>query len=145
MVFDDRTENFLDGSGQNHVEDEKVAFGSVGEVVLTAAWLLHGANILELLDEFFLTDIESFKHVETAVFDELSDNLEGDLISPLINYRHVNIINKQDHFFVVLRHVGLTRGLLGGGLGDGLIEIEWSGGGGKVHSFENLVCVLSSI
>lgn len=50
--------------------------------------------------------------VESLHLHQLPHYLIGNLVSPLINYRHVYVINKHSHLFASWRSVGVSHSLV---------------------------------
>lgn len=100
-VHDDGGVDGSDVEGQNHVEDEALSFHSVGNVVSSSSGVVHGSDVLQILDVFELSNRCLFQHVESSLFDELSHNFECDLVSPHVHERHGHIIDENSHLFVV--------------------------------------------
>jgi hypothetical protein len=127
-VLNDGTINTVDVGGENHVKDEELSLESVGDIVTTSTRMVHSTEILKVDDILELTSEVLFKMVETSLFDELSDDFEGNLIVPLVDEGHGDIIDKNSHLLVARRRVVLTslgitfsfdRGLEMGGLSSG--------------------------
>jgi len=104
----------------------------------------HGSYILEVLDILKGSSLSSFKHIESSLFYQLSDNLVGRLVSPCVDEWHADIINKDGHGFVerwgeVFTNLGITLFF------DGVLKGTWLARTGKVHSKERLGSLVKAL
>lgn len=102
---DDRAVDALDGKGENHVEDEELPFKTVWNVVTTSSRVVHSTHVGEIFDAFEVSSLSFVKPVESSLFNELSDNFEGDLVAPLVHEGHAHVVDEDSHQFVLWRTV----------------------------------------
>lgn len=127
-MFQNRTINQFDGTGQDHIENEELSLNSVGNIVLSSTGMLHSTNITQVFDILEVTSHGLIQPIESSIFDQLSDDFQGFLITPLVNLGHIDIINEQGHLFSlggskVLTHLEVTFNF------DIGLESQWFSGG----------------
>jgi hypothetical protein len=107
-VLNDRTVDAVDVGRENHIEDKELSLESVGNIVTTSTRMIHSTKVLKINDVLELTSEVLFEMVETTLFNELSDDFEGDLIIPLVDEGHRDIVDKDSHLLVTRRGVVFT-------------------------------------
>jgi len=112
-----------------------LSFLSVGDVISTSSRMVHGSNILQIFYVFELTNSSFLEHVESSLFNKLSDNFESDLVSPLVHKRHRQIIDKNSHRLVLWRREIFTYFKIAFGF-DGLLEHQWRCCWREIDSFK---------
>ena len=70
----------------------------------------------------------SFEIVEAFLLDHLTRDFVRDLVTPVVNCGHVNVVDEDGHFLAAWRAVGGADALVHVGF-DGALEHEWCGGG----------------
>ena len=95
---------------QRHVEHVEVALRAVGDVVLAAARLEHRAQEEQVLDRLPLARLVEV--VQPARLHQLADDLEGDLVAPLVVRRHRDVVDEDEHLLAARRPEGLALPLL---------------------------------
>lgn len=103
-------------SGESHIEDEEVVLQSVRNVVSPSAGVVHRGKEAQILDELEVSPFIFLQSVESLVLDQLSDDLEGNLVAPGVFLRHREIVDENGHFLSVLwaksfSNFGLTNRL----------------------------------
>ena len=106
------TEDLVDRGvrGQRHVHHVEVALGAVGDVVLARARVEHGAEDEHVDDARELARL--VEAVEAAVLDLHAHDLEGNLVAPLVDEGHGDVVDEAEHALVVGRAEGLALALL---------------------------------
>jgi len=127
-VLDDRSVDTVDVGRENHIEYKELSLESVGDIVTTSTRMVHGTEVLKVDDVLELTSEVLFKMVETALFDELSDDFKGDLIVPLVDEGHGDIIDEDSHLLVSWRSVVPTLLGIAFSFNGGLEVVGKSGG-----------------
>ena len=128
-----------DGGGC-HVDREEMPHHSRWDTVSSTSRVSHGCYVLNLLVVVKGSSIFRDESVETTLLNDQSDDLKGLLISPVVNFRHGEIIQEAEHFFVTNRPVDSSLMLLDFTL-NGHLEVSRSGGTGEVNSLEGLAFV----
>jgi hypothetical protein len=120
---------------RGHVDGKEVSLKSVWNIILTTTWMKHCTNELEILNGLEETSVILGQEVETFMLDQLTSDLQSDLITPCVYERHRNIINEDSH--VLSTWWGESSNLLFLNLSlNGLLEVEWSSGTREIDSLE---------
>mmetsp|Transcript_2907 Transcript_2907/g.5214 ORF Transcript_2907/g.5214 Transcript_2907/m.5214 type:complete len:213 (+) Transcript_2907:6332-6970(+) len=114
---------------QGDVEAGKVPLETVGNIVTASPRVIHCAEQLNVHQALELAGL--FQVVEPFVLHYLSNQLAGDLISPLVDLGHTEIIEEQIHLLSSRRTEGTALPLLYRTL-QGPLEQQGVGGGGEV-------------
>jgi len=80
---------------------EEQSLDTVGHIVATVGRVVHGSKELKTLDHLGVASLFLVKEVETAEVNELTDDFKSNLIQPLVDLRHGEVI-KEDYKFLVL-------------------------------------------
>jgi hypothetical protein len=97
LMLNDGSIDSLNRNGKNHVEYEVLPLETVGDIITTTTWMLHGSDVDETLDILEITSLSLIQHVESSSLYQLSDDLQSDLVTPLVNKRHRHIIYEYSH------------------------------------------------
>jgi len=127
-VLNDRTVDTVDVGRENHIENKELSLKSVGDIITTSTRMVHSTEILKIDDVLELASEILFKMVETTLFNELSDDFESDLIVPLVDEGHRDIIDENSHLLVARRRVVFTSLGIAFSFNRGLEVIGKSGG-----------------
>lgn len=111
---------------------------SMWNIVSSTSWMHHGTEELKVLNTSEDTSLIFGQEVDTSLFNELSDNLKGNLISPSVNERHGHIIKEDRHLFSSERNVNSDL-LLFNFRFDRFLEITWSSSTREIDSLEGLL------
>lgn len=108
------TINVLYGSlrRRSHVDGEEMSLESVRNIILTTSWVKHCANELKVFNILEEAPLILGKEVEALLLNQLTSDLESDLITPSVNKRHGDIINEDRHLLASWRGEGLDLLLL---------------------------------
>ncbi len=134
----DGGEDLVDGSvgGQGAVDDVEVALEALWDVVAATAWLDHSGHELDVDDG---GEVAGFLEVvEALLLDHLAGDLVGDLVAPVVDGGHVDVVDEDGHLFASWWAVGAAHALVDVGL-DGALEHERGGGRGEVEGFEEVM------
>jgi hypothetical protein len=82
---------------RGHVDGKEVSLKSVWNIILTTTWMKHCTNKLEILNGLEETSVILGQEVETFMLDQLTSDLQSDLITPCVDERHRDIINEDSH------------------------------------------------
>lgn len=110
---------------------------SMWNIVSSSSWMHHGTKELKVLDSSEDTSLIFGQEVNTSLFNELSDDLKSNLITPSVNERHGHIIKEDRHLFSTEWNVNSNLFLLDFGF-DRFLEVTWSGSTGEIDSLESL-------
>mmetsp|Transcript_17131 Transcript_17131/g.34749 ORF Transcript_17131/g.34749 Transcript_17131/m.34749 type:complete len:271 (+) Transcript_17131:253-1065(+) len=110
---------------QGDVHHVEVPLGAVGDVVLAAARVQHGAQ--EEKVDHVLPLPRLVEVVHSLVLDELPHDLQSDLVAPSINLGHRDVVDEDDHLLAPGRTEGAPLPLLDAPL-DGPLEDDGRGG-----------------
>jgi hypothetical protein len=102
--------------------------------------MIHGSDVVEILDVLKHTPGLSIEHIESSLLNQLSDELQSNLIAPFVHKRHGKIINEHGHHFVsrgseVFSYFEVTFLL------NCRLEHERLSGARKIDSFKQLLLV----
>ena len=84
-----------------HVDREELTLETVGDVISTTAWMVHGSQELEVVDGLEGTSQVLLKEVETFLVNELASDLEGNLVTPSVDERHAQVVQEEGHLLIV--------------------------------------------
>ncbi len=88
----------------------KVSFPEEYDLNVMITRLDHGSDVLDVDD---VGEVARFVQVvEPAHFDGLSDDLVGDLVAPLVNVRHVDVVDEDRHPLAGRRPVRAAHALV---------------------------------
>ena len=118
-------------AGQDQVEDEEVALEPVGDVVLPAARVLHGGEVLQVLARLEVPALVLVEEVEPPVLHGEADEFQRGLVAPLVHLRHRHVVEEYRHLLAVRRAEVLPAPLVELGL-DGVLGHPGRGGRGEV-------------
>jgi len=59
--------------------------------------VVHGTNVEHIFELFEVTSLSFVEPIHSALFDQLSDDFQGDLISPFVHEWHTEIVDKDSH------------------------------------------------
>jgi len=110
---------------------------SMWNIVSSSSWMHHGTKELKVLDSSEDTSFIFRQEINTSLFNELSDNLKSNLISPSVDKRHRHIIKEDRHLLSSKRNVDSNLFLFNFGF-DRFLEVTWSGGTREIDSLESL-------
>mmetsp|Transcript_6335 Transcript_6335/g.7523 ORF Transcript_6335/g.7523 Transcript_6335/m.7523 type:complete len:756 (+) Transcript_6335:4217-6484(+) len=126
------------GAGRRNVDGEEQPLDTVGHIVATVGGVVHGSKELQARDHLRVASLFLVEEVEAAEVDELTSDLKGNLIIPLVDLRHAEVIKEDDELLVLEGTVVLRVLLLDFGL-DGLLEVVGEGVEREVNSLERVV------
>ena len=69
-----RTENSFHAQRQDHIENEELPLRSIWNVISSSAWMVHRADVVQILNILKGSTLAFLEHVKAAMFNELSDN-----------------------------------------------------------------------
>jgi hypothetical protein len=72
----------------------------------------HSANELQVLDVLEETSLILTQEIEAFMLNELTSNFKCDLITPCVNERHRDVINKDSHLLATWWRVSFNLLLL---------------------------------
>jgi hypothetical protein len=118
----DDTEDLVDArvGGQCAVEDGELTLEALRNVVATAAGLDHGRHELDVEDGGEVAGL--VEAVEAALLHALARDLVGDLVAPLVDHGHVDVVDEYGHAFGRGRTVRRAHALLHVALDNSLCE-----------------------
>ena len=105
--------------------------------------MVHGSQELEARDHLGVTSLFLIEEVEATEVNELTGDFEGDLIVPLVNLRHGEVIKEDDKLLVLERTVILGVLLLDFRL-NGLLEVVWERVEREVDSLEGVLLLVKT-
>ena len=111
---------------------------SMWNIVSSSSWMHHGTKELKVLDSSEDTSLIFGQEVDTSLFNELSDNLKGNLITPSVDEWHGHIIKEDRHLFSTEWNVNSNLFLLDFRF-DRFLEVTWSGSTREIDSLESLL------
>lgn len=103
-------------------------------IVSTSSWMVHGTEELKTFNSLLVTSLIFGKEIEVLELNELSGNLEGNLITPSVDEWHGHVIKEDGHLLATWWSVSSNLLLLN--IFEGLLEVEWSSSTGEVQSLE---------
>ena len=108
----DHREDGVDGAvgRQRAVEDRELALEPLGDVVPASARVDHRRQELDVDDDGKLARL--LEAVEAVDLHRLSGDLVGNLVSPLVDDRHVDVVDEHRHPFAARRAVRRSDSLL---------------------------------
>ena len=121
-----------------------MALKTVGDVVATATWMIHGTNELQVVDILEHTTGILVQEVEAFLVNKLTCDLKSDLISPIVDVRHTHVIKEDCHLFVVwwdenLRLLPFDLSL------NRILEVARFSSTGEVDSLEEHNCIVELV
>ena len=133
----DHREYLVDGAvrRQSAVEDGELALEALRDVVPASSGVDHRREELDVDDVGELARL--LEAVEALDFHRLACDLVGDLVSPLVDDRHVDVVNEHGHPLAARRSVRRSDALLHVTLNDAL-EQHRSGGRREVEALREL-------
>jgi len=99
--------------------------------------MIHSSDVRQVLDALEVTSLSLVQPIKSTLLDELSDDLQSDLITPLIDEGHTHIVDEDRKLFVLRWSIFLTH-LVIAFLLDGCLEQTWWCSWWEVNSLEEL-------
>eukprot|EP00955_Chlamydomonas_euryale_P005078 54229-Chlamydomonas_euryale.AAC.10 len=96
---------------QRDVEDGVLALEAVGDVVFAAAWHVHGGEVTQVDQELHVAD-GLLQRVHAALLQQLAHNLVGDLVAPVVDCGHGDVVDEQAHGLAAWRAIRAALALL---------------------------------
>ena len=138
-LFEDSTVDTFDGLGRGRgdVEGEEQSLDTVRHIITSVSGVSHSSKELEARDPLGVTSLLLIEEVEAAEVNQLTGDLESNLILPFVNLGHGEVI-KEDHEFLVLEGTVVLGVLLLDISIDRLLEVVRLSVEGEVDSLEGV-------
>ena len=111
------------------VEDAEMPLQPVWNVILSTPWLVHRSQKVRVHIVLHVSN-RLLDVIHGLLLQQLPDNLVGDLVSPLVDVRHGDVVHEDDHLLTARRAVDLALPLLHAALNK---ELEDGGRGQATH------------
>ena len=99
----------FNGKRKNHIEDEKLSFKTIRNIVSTSSRMIHCTNIRKIFNALEISSLSFIKPIKSILFDKLPNNFKSNLITPFVDLRHTHIIDEDSHLLVARGTILLTH------------------------------------
>mmetsp|Transcript_14252 Transcript_14252/g.27759 ORF Transcript_14252/g.27759 Transcript_14252/m.27759 type:complete len:238 (-) Transcript_14252:7532-8245(-) len=105
-----RSINVINGGlrWRSHVEDKEVALETSGDIITPTSGVAHCSDESNVFDCHALTTLVFLEEVNASFFDHLTDNFQSRLVTPVVDFRHRDVIQENGHPATTRRGIRFT-------------------------------------